>query len=30
METIGGETYDEGTVVGMLKHNVNTVVEALR
>lgn len=30
METAAGETYDEGTVVGMLKHNINTVVEALK
>lgn len=29
-ETVAGETYDEGTVVGMLKHNINTVVEALK
>ena len=28
--TVAGETYDEGTVVGMLKHNINTVVEALK
>jgi manganese/zinc/iron transport system substrate-binding protein len=28
--TAAGETYDEGTVVGMLKHNLNTVVEALK
>lgn len=26
----GGETYDVGTYAGMLKHNVNTVVEALK
>lgn len=26
----GGERYDVGTYVGMLKHNVNTVVDALR
>ncbi len=30
METVDGETYDVGTYVGMLKHNVNTVVEALK
>jgi manganese/zinc/iron transport system substrate-binding protein len=30
METINGETYDQGTMIGMLKHNVNTVVEALK
>ena len=29
-QTANGETYDEGTVVGMLKHNINTVVEALK
>ena len=28
--TIAGETYDEGTYVGMLKHNVLTAVEALK
>jgi manganese/zinc/iron transport system substrate-binding protein len=26
----GGERYDVGTYVGMLKHNVNTIVEALK
>lgn len=26
----GGESYDVGTYVGMLKHNVNTVVESLK
>jgi manganese/zinc/iron transport system substrate-binding protein len=30
MHTVAGETYDEGTVIGMLKHNINTVVEALK
>lgn len=30
METMAGETYDQGTVVGMLKHNINTIVEALK
>lgn len=30
METVAGETYDKGTVVGMLKHNINTIVEALK
>jgi manganese/zinc/iron transport system substrate-binding protein len=30
LHTVNGETYDEGTVVGMLKHNINTVVEALK
>ena len=29
-QTLNGESYDEGTVVGMLKHNINTVVEALK
>ena len=29
METVNGESYDPGTYVGMIKHNVNTVVEAL-
>ena len=28
--TLAGETYDVGTYVGMLKHNINTVVEALK
>lgn len=28
-ETVNGETYDCGTYIGMIKHNVNTVVEAL-
>ena len=30
METVAGDTYDLGTYIGMLKHNVNTMVEALR
>ena len=30
METVNGETYDLGTYIGMLRHNVNTVVEALK
>ena len=30
METVGGETYDLGTYLGMMKHNVNTIVEALK
>ncbi|CAN5439363.1 zinc ABC transporter substrate-binding protein [soil metagenome] len=30
IETAAGESYDVGTYVGMLKHNVNTAVEALR
>jgi manganese/zinc/iron transport system substrate-binding protein len=25
-----GETYDEGTYIGMLKHNINTAVDALK
>tara|TARA_R110002096_G_scaffold100173_7_gene221997 strand:+ start:6170 stop:7093 length:924 start_codon:yes stop_codon:yes gene_type:complete len=29
-ETFDGQTYDVGTYVGMLKHNVNTIVEALQ
>ena len=28
--TVGGETYDVGTYIGMIKHNVNTVVESLK
>ncbi|MES2572811.1 MAG: zinc ABC transporter substrate-binding protein [Verrucomicrobiota bacterium] len=28
--TVQGETYDEGTYDGMLRHNINTVVEALK
>ena len=28
--TVAGETYDEGTYIGMLKHNINTAVEALK
>ncbi len=28
--TAHGETYDEGTYVGMLKHNINTAVDALK
>jgi manganese/zinc/iron transport system substrate-binding protein len=28
--TVAGETYDVGTFAGMFKHNVNTIVEALR
>ena len=27
---VDGESYDEGTVIGMLKHNINTIVEALK
>jgi len=30
METVNGETYDKGTYVGMIKHNINTVVESLK
>ncbi len=30
MRTVNGETYDEGTYAGMLKHNINTAVEALK
>lgn len=30
MEEFGGESYDIGTYVGMIKHNVNTIVEALK
>ena len=30
MGTAGGEEYDLGTYTGMIKHNVNTVVEALK
>lgn len=29
METVNGETYDVGTYVGMVKHNVNAMVAAL-
>ena len=29
METVNGESYEPGTYVGMIKHNVNTVVDAL-
>lgn len=28
--TFAGETYDVGTYVGMMKHNINTIVEALK
>jgi manganese/zinc/iron transport system substrate-binding protein len=28
--TIGGESYDKGTYIGMIKHNVNSVVEELK
>ena len=30
MHSVGGETYDEGTFEGMVKHNVNTIVSALK
>lgn len=30
MESGGGEKYDAGTYVGMIKHNVNTAVDALK
>jgi manganese/zinc/iron transport system substrate-binding protein len=30
METVDGETYDVGTYSGMIKHNINSVVEALK
>ena len=30
MRTVNGDTYDVGTYTGMLKHNVNAIVEALR
>ena len=30
METAAGETYDKGTYIGMMKHNVNAMVEALK
>ncbi|MEM7395260.1 MAG: zinc ABC transporter substrate-binding protein, partial [Verrucomicrobiota bacterium] len=29
METFDGETYDVGTYIGMLKHNINTAVSSL-
>ena len=28
--TLHGETYDKGTFIGMIKHNVNTVVDGLK
>lgn len=28
--TVNGETYDRGTLVGMIKHNVNTIVDGLK
>lgn len=30
MHTVAGESYDEGTYAGMLKHNILTAVEALK
>lgn len=30
METRHGETYDLGTYAGMMKHNINTIVDALK
>lgn len=30
MHTVAGETYDEGSYAGMLKHNILTAVEALK
>lgn len=30
MATVNGETYDKGTYIGMMKHNVNTIVEGLK
>ncbi len=30
MVTVNDETYDEGTYIGMLKHNINTTVEAVK
>lgn len=30
LETIDGETYDRGTYIGMLKHNVNAIVKGLK
>lgn len=30
MEEIGGEKYDKGTYAGMVKHNINTIVEGLK
>jgi manganese/zinc/iron transport system substrate-binding protein len=29
-ETVDGETYDKGTYIGMLKHNVNAIVKGLK
>ena len=30
METVNGETYDVGTYIGMIKHNINAIVEGLK
>ncbi|MDB4808870.1 zinc ABC transporter substrate-binding protein [Verrucomicrobiales bacterium] len=30
VRTVNGDSYDVGTYIGMLKHNVNAIVEALR
>lgn len=30
LETVDGETYDKGTYIGMLKHNVNAIVKGLQ
>ena len=30
MEEMGGENDDQGTYIGMLKHNMNAAVEALK
>jgi manganese/zinc/iron transport system substrate-binding protein len=30
METVDGESYDKGTYIGMLKHNVNSIVKGLK
>ena len=30
IETVNGESYDVGTYEGMIKHNMNTLVEGLK
>jgi len=30
VETVDGETYDKGTYIGMVKHNVNSIVKGLK
>ena len=30
MESFNGDRYDLGTYEGMIKHNINTVVESLK